>query len=155
MQANGSIGNLSWLNLTIGQGSPSLIPFPLSQLSAFHPHLTYSLFPSPGLEPFPLNSVNLWWLMTGWASNSRLVVSKGLEGFSGQMEATFIRSHLGRWLLIEGLTVTRHFEIMSFAQMSFHTNVASRKCRFAQMSHHANVALCKCRFAQMSLNQDI
>ncbi len=39
MQANGSIGNLSWLNLTFGQGSPSYLPFTLSQLSAFLPLL--------------------------------------------------------------------------------------------------------------------
>jgi hypothetical protein len=63
------------------------------------------------------------WLMTGRASSSRLVVNKRLEGLSGQMEATFIRSHLGRWLLIEGLTVTCHFGLMSFVQMSLRTNV--------------------------------
>ncbi len=61
-------------------------------------HLAYSLSPSSSLMPFPLNLVNqklalpvmshLWWLMTRRAS--RLVVSKGLEGLSGQMEATFV-----------------------------------------------------------------
>ncbi len=42
-----SIGKLSWLNLTFGQGSPSLLPFPLTKLSAFHPHQAYCLSPSP------------------------------------------------------------------------------------------------------------
>ncbi len=45
-----------------------------------------------------------------------MVVSKGLEGLSRQMEATFIRSYLGRWLLI-------NFALMSFAQMSLRANV--------------------------------
>jgi hypothetical protein len=40
-EKDGSIGYLSWLNLTFGQGSPSLLPSP-----------------SPSLVPFSLNSVN-------------------------------------------------------------------------------------------------
>ncbi len=43
-----SIGNLSWLNLTFGQGSPSLLPFP---------SLSYCFSPSPSLVPFPLTSL--------------------------------------------------------------------------------------------------
>jgi hypothetical protein len=48
----------------------------------------------------------------------RLVVSEGLEGLSGSDG-----SHLGRSLLIEGLTVTCHFALMLFAQMSLRANV--------------------------------
>jgi len=43
--ANGYIGNLSYLNLTVGQGSPSLLPLPLTSLSAFPPHLAYCFSP--------------------------------------------------------------------------------------------------------------
>ncbi len=46
----GSIGNLSWLNLTFVQGSPSLLPFPLTYLimranGSIDPHLAYCLSP--------------------------------------------------------------------------------------------------------------
>ncbi len=57
----------------------------------------------------------------GWL----LVVSKRLEGLSGQMEATFSRSHLPRWLLIEGLSLRTNV---------VGANVASRKSRFAKIS---------------------
>jgi hypothetical protein len=49
MQPNCSIGILSWLNLTFGQGSPSLLPFP--------PHQTLYFSPSPRLVPFPSPSL--------------------------------------------------------------------------------------------------
>ncbi len=60
----------------------------------------------------------------------RLVVSEGLEGLSGQVAATFIRSHLGRWLLMEGLTVTFHFALMSFAQISLNHQYQQSQRRY-------------------------
>jgi hypothetical protein len=79
--------------------------------------------------------------MTGRASSSRLVVSKWVEGLSGQMEATFIRNHLGRWLLFK-MALNRetdchcHFALMSFVQMSLHANVTKPNYRSLLLLHH-------------------
>jgi hypothetical protein len=50
MWANGSIDSISWLNQTFGQGSPTLLPFPLAYLTAFPPRLAYCLSPSPSFS---------------------------------------------------------------------------------------------------------
>ncbi len=81
MRANGSIGNLSWLNLTSGQGSPSLLPFSSHLTWCFLLHLAYSL--SPHLVNQKLGGS--W--QAGLAPD-RWAVSAGLECLSGMGGAT-------------------------------------------------------------------
>ncbi len=93
MEANGSIDNLSLLNLTFGQG---LLPFPLTLLSAFPLHLAFH-----GGK----------WLYWQAIINQKLV-----------------------------LIGTRHFALMSFAQMSLCANVTKPTCRGANtLAYHEHL----------------